>query len=61
MDPLVQQRRPDLVRGGIHEPLRVQHLQHPGPLLGDQGRGLAALLVWDGFRPRRRRAFPVDP
>ena len=49
---LVQQRRPDLVRGQVSEPVAVQHVQDRLPL----GRGQRPRLDPLGMRDRGRPA-----
>ncbi len=58
---LVQQHRPDLVRGQVSEPRAVQRLEDCLPLGRGQRPRLEPLLMRDRSGLRRRRADPVPP
>ena len=58
---LVQQDRPRLGRGGVSEPLAVQHVQDRAPLGRAQRARLHPVAVRHRSGPRRGRAGPVPP
>jgi hypothetical protein len=59
VDALVEQRRPDLRRCGVAEPVAVQHGKSLGAFLSGQRRRLRPVQVSDPRRPRRHRRLPV--